>query len=200
MNALAVVDIQYDFLPGGALAVQHGEEIIPIINRLMSEFEIVVATQDFHPADHLSFASQHPGRAVGEQIELLGITQILWPDHCVAGTHGSELVHGLRVDLIDTVIRKGTDRELDSYSGFFDNAHRRATGLESYLREHQVDALTVAGLATDYCVKFTALDAIQLGFPTTVVTNACRGVDLIPGDVDRALEEMALAGVSLQEK
>lgn len=195
MNALLLVDIQNDFLPGGALAVPRGDEVVAVANRLMPHYEVVVATQDWHPADHLSFASQHRGRPVGEVIELDGLPQVLWPDHCVAGTRGAEFAPQLNRERITHVIRKGTDRLVDSYSGFFDNARRKATGLEPWLRERQVDEVHVMGLATDYCVKFTALDAVDLGFRTVLLLEGVRGVELSPGDCECAIEELRAAGV-----
>ncbi|MGF1599631.1 MAG: bifunctional nicotinamidase/pyrazinamidase [Acidimicrobiales bacterium] len=195
MRALLLVDIQNDFCPGGALAVPGGDEVIGVANGLLSGYPLVVATQDWHPPGHHSFASQHPGHEVGELIELDGLEQVLWPDHCVQGTPGAELAEGLATDHIDRIVRKGTDRRLDSYSGFYDNAHRRATGLEDVLREEGVDAVDVVGLATDYCVLFTALDAVEAGFTTTVLAAGCRAVELQPGDGEAALARMAAAGV-----
>ncbi|MBN2023159.1 MAG: bifunctional nicotinamidase/pyrazinamidase [Pirellulales bacterium] len=197
MKALVLVDIQNDFLPGGALVVRQGDEVVPVANRLMRAFELVVATKDWHPADHLSFASQHPGRRVGDAIDLEGLPQVLWPDHCVADTPGAELAAGLDRTRIHRVFEKGTDRTVDSYSGFFDNGRRRATGLDAYLRERGVDEVFVMGLATDYCVKFTVLDAVGLDLATHVVLDGCRGVELRPGDVERAVEEMLAAGASV---
>ena len=197
MKALLLIDIQNDFLPGGALAVANGDEVVPVANRLMSAYDLVVATQDWHPPDHGSFASQHAGRHVGEMIELHGLTQIIWPDHCVQGTPGAELVSGLKTVGIDRVIQKGTDRNIDSYSGFFDNARRKATGLEEYLRKNGVDEVHIMGLATDYCVKFTTLDAVDLGFRTVLIIGGVRGVDINEGDCQRAIEEMQAAGTAI---
>lgn len=197
MKALILVDLQNDFLPGGALAVPRGDEVIAVANRLMPAYELVVATQDWHPADHLSFASQHPGHAVGDLIELDGWPQILWPDHCVQGTAGAEFAPTLNRDRISRVLRKGTDRTIDSYSGFFDNARRKATGLEEYLRAKSIAEVHIVGMATDYCVKFTALDAVSLGFRTVLIAEGVRGVELRQGDCQRAMEEMRLAGVKI---
>ena len=194
MQALLLIDIQHDFLPGGALAAPRGDEVIPVANAAMRDFDLVVATQDWHPADHLSFASQHPGRRIGERILLDGLEQVLWPDHCVQGTFGAELAQALNRAAIHHVVQKGTDRSIDSYSGFFDNARRKATGLESLLRSHDVRSVCLVGLATDYCVRATALDALSLGFAVTVLVDGVRGVDLSPGDSQRALEEMQQAG------
>jgi nicotinamidase/pyrazinamidase len=200
MKALLLVDILNDFLPGGALAVPRGDEIVPVANRLMPEYELVVATQDWHPADHLSFASQHPGKRVGEVIELEGMKQALWPDHCVQGTVGAELAAGLKRAGIHHMVRKGTDRAVDSYSGFFDNARRRSTGLEDLLRANGVDEVHIMGLATDYCIKATALDAVDLGFRTVLISEGIRGVELNPGDCKAAVDEMLRAGVLVQPK
>jgi nicotinamidase/pyrazinamidase len=192
MRALVLVDLQYDFLPGGALAVPHGDETIAVAQTLMPQFELVVATQDWHPRDHKSFAANNPSVQVGELRELGGLPQVMWPAHCVQGTRGAELYDEL--DGITQVFQKGTNPEIDSYSGFFDNGHKKATGLEGWLREHGITDLTVMGLATDYCVKFTVLDARQLGFAVTVISGGCRAVDLTPGDGARALDEMRAAG------
>jgi nicotinamidase/pyrazinamidase len=198
MKALLLIDIQNDFLPGGALAVPRGDEVVPVANRLMPNYGLVVATQDWHPADHLSFASQHPGRRVGEVVELNGLPQVLWPDHCVQGTRGAQFAPQLNRAAIGHVVQKGTDRTTDSYSGFFDNARRKATGLEALLRKHGVDAVAILGLATDYCVRATALDAVSLGFRTSLIAAGCRGVELRPGDCQRAIDEMRSAGVTIQ--
>ncbi len=194
MRALILVDIQYDFLPGGALAVPEGDAVIPVVSALIPRFDLVVATQDWHPPDHGSFAANHAGRSPGEVIELGGVAQVLWPTHCVQGTRGAELVDALDRGAIARVFPTGTDPEVDSYSGFFDNGRRRSTGLGEYLRARGVDEVVVVGLATDYCVKFTALDALSLGLRTTLVVDACRGVELSEGDVARALAEVKAAG------
>jgi len=199
MTALILVDLQNDFVPGGALAVRDGDQVVPVANRIMSHFELVVASKDWHPADHLSFASQHPGRQIGEVIDLDGLPQVLWPDHCIEGTAGAEFFSGLDVAGIHRIFEKGTNRDIDSYSGFFDNGHRHATGLGDFLHARQVSEVFVMGLATDYCVKFTALDAVQLGFRTHLLLDGCRGVNLNPGDVDRAIEQLQEAGVHVTE-
>jgi nicotinamidase/pyrazinamidase len=192
MRALVLVDIQNDFLPGGALAVTDGDAVIPIASKLMKEIDLVVATQDWHPANHGSFASNHPGTKPGDVIDLHGLRQVLWPDHCVQKTRGAEFAPGLDVGRIKKVFQKGIDPDIDSYSGFFDNGYRRSTGLGDYLLEQHVSQVLVMGLATDYCVKFTALDSIQrLGFSTYVIRDGCRGVNLQQRDTDRAFEEMA---------
>lgn len=197
MNALILVDIQNDFVPGGALAVPEGDVVVPVCNRLSHAFDLVVATQDWHPADHGSFARSHPGRKVGEVIDLNGLPQILWPVHCVQNTPGAAFVPGLDISRVDRVFQKGTDPAIDSYSGFFDNGHRKATGLGEYLKQRGVTEVYVAGLAIDYCVKFTALDAKSLGFNTSLIQDASRGVNIRPGDVDAAVEAMRRAGVRI---
>ena len=175
MEALIVVDIQNDFIPGGALAVPGGDEVVPLVNRLQARFESIVATRDWHPPDHGSFAANHPGKRVGDLIELGGLEQTLWPVHCVQNTPGADFAPGLNRDRWTKVVVKGTDADIDSYSGFYDNGHRRATGLGDFLKQRGVSAVFVAGLATDYCVKFTALDARALGFATFL------GPGLLPG-------------------
>lgn len=197
MKALILIDIQRDFLPGGALAVADGDAVVGVANELIDSNELVIATQDWHPADHRSFASQHEGHQPGDIIDLDGLDQVLWPDHCVQGSDGASFAPGLHVERIDHVVRKGTDRNVDSYSGFFDNARRKQTELEELLHRLEVDEVELVGLATDYCVQFTALDAADLGFRTSVVAAGCRAVDLEPGDGDRALDAMRAAGVEV---
>ncbi len=197
MNALLVVDIQNDFLPGGALAVPDGDQVIPIANRLLDRFALVLATQDWHPANHGSFAANHPNRRPGEVVDLNGIKQILWPVHCVQGSPGAAFSTQLRTERFSKVFKKGIDPGIDSYSSFFDNARRRSTGLIEFLRDRSVDELFICGLATDYCVKFSALDSIDSGIRTSVIEDACRGVDLNPGDSAAAIAEMRMARVSI---
>ena len=197
MECLILVDLQNDFMPGGALAVPSGHEVVPVANQLAARFEFVVASQDWHPPQHESFASQHSGRNVGETIQLRGITQVLWPDHCVQGTFGAEFYQGLDQSQVSEVVQKGTDPGIDSYSAFFDNARLRSTGLGDRLRERDVDTVYLLGLATDYCVKFSALDAVSLGFRAKVVREGCRGIDLVAGDVQRAWEELRSASVEI---
>jgi nicotinamidase/pyrazinamidase len=197
MKALILVDIQNDFLPGGALAVPQGDEVIPLANRLQTEFDLVVATQDWHPPNHASFAANHPGKRVGEVIDLHGLTQILWPVHCVQNTPGADFPVRLHTGTIQRVFQKGLDPAIDSYSGFFDNGRRKDTGLASYLWREGADEVYVMGLATDYCVKFTALDSVSLHFDTYLIRDACRGVNLKAGDVDHAVEEMRSRGVTV---
>lgn len=198
-EALIIVDIQNDFLPGGALAVAHGDRVIPVVNGLQDAFDLVVATQDWHPRDHQSFAASHAGRTPGEVIVLEGIEQVLWPVHCVQETAGAALSARLRKDKIRRIFQKGTERTIDSYSAFFDNAHRRTTGLDAFLRANGVSDVYLAGLATDYCVKYSALDGAGLGYRTTVVIDGCAGIDLAPGDVGRATAAMRDAGVRIME-
>jgi nicotinamidase/pyrazinamidase len=199
MRGLLLIDIQNDFLPGGALAVPRGDEVIAVASRLASSatYGAIVATQDFHPADHGSFASQHAGKAPYSQGELAGLSQTLWPDHCVAGTNGAALVEALGRVQIDAFVPKGTDRAIDSYSGFFDNARRKKTPLEETLRGLGVTSLDVVGLATDYCVKATVLDALELGFPVRVHLDGIRAVDLSEGDGARAIDAMRAAGAEI---
>ena len=196
---MILVDIQNDFVGGGALAVPAGDEVVTFANNIMDSYDLVFATADWHPEDHRSFASQYDGRNVGDIITLEGLEQILWPDHCVEDTRGAEFVAGLNKERIDKVIQKGMDVMIDSYSGFFDNGQRKATGLGDYLKEKQADEIAVMGLATDYCVKFTAIDAVKLGFKTMLLLQGCRGVELSPGDCERAVEEMKQAGVVIQK-
>jgi nicotinamidase/pyrazinamidase len=197
MRALILVDLQDDFLPGGPLAVPAGDEVIPIANRLQPQFDLVVATQDWHPPDHGSFAASHPGRKPGEVVELNGLEQILWPVHCIRNTPGARFAAGLDLGRLNGVFPKGTNPGIDSYSGFYDNGHRKATGLGDFLKQMGVTNAYVLGLATDYCVKFTALDAAGLGFRTFVIEDACRGVELQPGDVARAFKEMKKHDVTI---
>ncbi len=177
MHALIIVDMQYDFLPGGALAVADGDAILPVINRVQEDYDLVVATQDWHPVGHHSFASSHAGRRPFDTIDLGGLEQVLWPDHCVQGTPGAELSDQLDTRRIEAIFRKGTDPAIDSYSGFFDNGKRKRTGLAGYLRDRAVSAVSVCGLAADYCVYFTAMDALQLGFETCILEEAVRAID-----------------------
>ena len=196
MKALILVDIQNDFLPGGALAVPEGDKIIPVVNRLLAAFPLVVATQDWHPANHGSFAANHPGKQPYEQIDLNGLPQTLWPVHCVQETPGAELAKGLDRERLAKVFPKGTDAGIDSYSGLFDNGRRQSTGLGEWLQAQGVTEVFVCGLATDYCVKFTALDAAQMGFTTSFIADASRGVNLRPNDVAVAIAAMNRAEIA----
>jgi nicotinamidase/pyrazinamidase len=194
-TVLIVIDVQNDFCPGGALAVERGDEILPRINELIRSHEHVVLTQDWHPADHASFASQHENRSPFETIEFPYGAQTLWPDHCVQGSLGAELHAGLAWTKAELILRKGFRRPIDSYSAFFENDHRTPTGLSGYLRERGIAHVVLAGLATDFCVGFSALDARKLGFSSvTVVESACRAIDL-QGSLDRMKEEWRKVGV-----
>lgn len=195
-QALLIVDVQNDFLPGGALPAPGGDEVIPVINRLIDEFPLVIASKEVHPKEHVSFATTHEKKA-GERVRVDEFEQILWPDHCVEGSFGAEFPVSLNTQGIDRVIEKGIDPSIDSYSAFFDNLHRRDTGLDALLRSLEVNDLLIVGIATDYCVKYTALDACALGYSTSVDLAGCRGIELEAGDVDRACWEMELAGVQL---
>lgn len=198
MKTLLLIDIQNDFMPGGALAVPGGDEIIPVVNALMADFDLIVATQDWHPADHGSFAANHPGAKVFDQIEFDGLPQTLWPVHCVQNSGGALFAPSLDTRRIEKVFTKGMNPLIDSYSGFFDNGHRASTGMSEWLKAHGVRNLSVAGVATDYCVKFTVLDALAEGFEVELITKACRGVNLTVGDVERALKDMQQAGAVLR--
>jgi len=194
MKTLIIVDVQNDFLPGGSLAVPKGDAIISVINSMIPKYDLVIATRDYHPHDHKSFASQHKNRKPGDTVMLNGIKQILWPDHCIQNTFGSEIVKALNSRDIDHIIYKGTNKEIDSYSAFFDNNHQSATGLHEYLQKKKIQNIDIVGLATDYCVKYTVLDALKLGYKVRVITSACRGIDLTPGDIKKSLEEMKAKG------
>lgn len=194
-----MVDIQNDFLPGGALAVKEGDKIIPVVNKLLPKFDLVVATQDWHPANHESFASNYPDGVIGDLVSLHGLPQVLWPDHCVQHTWGAEFAEALDISLVQRVFRKGTDTSVDSYSGFFDNGRKKNTGLSTYLQSRSVEQLYIVGLATDYCVKFTALDAVNLGFVTTVIADGVKAVNLHPEDHDNAIQTMRQAGIQIKK-
>ena len=193
-DVLVVIDVQNDFCPGGALEVPNGDEVVAPINGLMERFRHVLLTQDWHPADHVSFASMHEGRDPFEAIEVDYGPQILWPDHCVQGTFGAEFHAGLKVDSAELVVRKGYRRNIDSYSALFENDRRTPTGLAGYLRDRGFGRLFIAGLATDYCVAYSALDGREQSFEVFVVEDACRGIDL-DGSVDAAWQRMTDAGV-----
>ncbi len=195
-EALIVIDIQNDFCPGGALAVAGGDEIVPGVNALMEDFPTIVLTQDWHPADHTSFASQHPGAAPFGMVDMPYGPQVLWPDHCVQGSDGAAFCPGLQVDRAQLLIRKGFRRALDSYSAFFENDRRTATGLAGYLRERGAEHLTMVGLATDFCVAWSALDAARLGFEVTLRADLCRAINL-DGSLAAAQQQMQKAGVSV---
>ncbi|MQW89957.1 bifunctional nicotinamidase/pyrazinamidase [Sinorhizobium saheli] len=195
-DALIVIDLQNDFCPGGALAVGGGDEIVPAVNRLIEQSPHVILTQDWHPAGHSSFASSHPGKAPFQTVAMPYGEQTLWPDHCVQGTPGADFHPALRWTTAELVIRKGFRREIDSYSAFFENDHRTPTGLAGYLRERGISRVSLCGLATDFCVAFSALDAVAQGFSTSVVLDACRGIDL-NGSLAAMMKRMQEAGVRL---
>ncbi len=178
MKALIIVDIQNDFLEDGSLAVPFGNQIIPIINEIQKEFELIVATQDWHPADHKSFAAEHPGKNNFERIDLNGLSQVLWPVHCVQGSFGADFHKDLEINSIEAIFRKGMDKEIDSYSGFFDNGKRKNTGLFGYLKDRNVSDVFVCGLAADFCIYFTANDALDLGFKTSIISKATKPIDV----------------------
>ncbi|MGR3796210.1 bifunctional nicotinamidase/pyrazinamidase [Vannielia sp. SX4] len=193
-SALIVIDMQNDFCPGGALAVEGGDQIVQGINDLMGEFPAVVLTQDWHPEGHSSFATSHPGKEPFSMIDMPYGPQVLWPDHCIQGSEGAEFHEGLDTTRADLIVRKGYNPRIDSYSAFFENDHTTPTGLEGYLRTRGIEKLTMVGLATDYCVNFSAVDAAKLGFTVTVRTDLCRAIDL-DGSLKAAMEGMRGAGV-----
>jgi nicotinamidase/pyrazinamidase len=197
MKALVLVDLQKDFLPGGSLAVEEGDQVIPKVNNMLNHsFDLVVATQDWHPANHGSFASNHENKKPGDIIDLQGTEQILWPDHCVQNSEGAEFADDLDTEKIDKIIKKGTDPNIDSYSGFYDNEHKKATGLHDYLKQKNIDSLVIAGLAADVCVRFTALDALELGYKTQVVKDATRAVEKEEG-YKQTMNELKEKGAEL---
>jgi len=195
-NALIVIDVQNDFCPGGALAVPEGDLIVPGINAFMTDFDVVVLTQDWHPAGHSSFASSHDGKAPYDMIDMPYGPQVLWPDHCVQGSDGAAFHKGLNQTRSDLIIRKGMNPAIDSYSAFFENDQKTPTGLQGYLRTRGVETLTMVGLATDFCVNFSAVDAAKLGFDVTVNQSLCRAIDL-DGSLAAAQDGMRAAGVAL---
>ncbi|CAN5815369.1 bifunctional nicotinamidase/pyrazinamidase [soil metagenome] len=199
MRALILVDLQYDFCPGGALAVPHGDETLAVANRVIPHFQHVVATQDWHPRNHASFSANNPGTSIGQVIQLAGnLPQVMWPAHCVQDSDGAKL----RAEIdgkLEGIVQKGTDAAFDSYSGFFDNGHTNQTQLHQWLADRWVKQVYVMGLATDYCVKFTVLDALKLGYDVKLIEDGCRAVNLAPGDGERAIEEMRAAGAGVVE-
>ena len=195
-DLLIVIDVQNDFCPGGALAVPEGDAVVPVINRLIARFDHVVLTQDWHPPGHTSFASSHAGRSPFETVEVAYGAQTLWPDHCVQGTKGAAFHDGLQATKAELVIRKGYDPAIDSYSAFYENDHETPTGLTGYLRTRGFERLVLAGLATDFCVAYSAIDAAKEGFKVTVVEDACRAIDL-EGSLAAAKAQMAEAGAKL---
>jgi nicotinamidase/pyrazinamidase len=199
MKALLLIDLQNDFCRLGALAVEGGNDVIPIANKLMAKFDLVVATQDSHPADHESFAAVHYFRRPGQIIDLHGLEQVLWTIHCVQGTFGAEFVQELNSEKIAKVVQKGMDKTVDSYSGFYDNGRRGTTDLHDYLQSQGVKEVYIMGLALDYCVKFTAKDAVELGYKTNLILDGCRAVNLEEGDGEKAVNILKLLGVQILE-
>ncbi|GAB3019677.1 bifunctional nicotinamidase/pyrazinamidase [Cyclobacterium sediminis] len=196
-TALIIVDVQNDFLPGGALAVNDGDKVVPVINKLQEKFEFIVATQDWHPSNHGSFAANHEGKQVGDTVILYGLEQILWPTHCVEGSFGAAFHQGLDHNNWREIFKKGTNPKVDSYSGFFDNGRKEQTGLGDYLKSKKIEKVFVTGLAADYCVKFTVMDALDLGFQTFLIIDATKGVNLTPNDTLAAFNEMEKKGAVL---
>ncbi|WP_276497544.1 bifunctional nicotinamidase/pyrazinamidase [Pontibacter litorisediminis] len=195
MRALLLIDIQNDFLPGGALAVPEGDAILPVVNRLQGQFDLVIATQDWHPPQHKSFASQHSGKKAFEVTALNGLEQVLWPDHCVQGTPGAEFSAELEQHRVEAIFRKGTDPEVDSYSGFYDNGYRKSTGLAGSLRGKGVTEVYLAGLAADYCVYFSAKDALKEGFKVYYLEDAVRAIS--PAGYEQAKADLAARGAQI---
>jgi nicotinamidase/pyrazinamidase len=188
-SALIIIDVQNDFCPGGILAVPEGNQIIPLINHIIEKFNLVVATQDWHPRNHISFASRW-GKKPHEMLNINGLVQVLWPDHCVPGTKGADFHPDLNTDKVNLILRKGTNPELDSYSGFFENDHKTSTGLGYYFKGLNIKDLYICGLATDYCVFFTAMDAVRMGFQTYVILDASRGIDYPTHNLEYTLQQM----------
>lgn len=195
--ALIVVDMQNDFMPGGALGVPGADQLIPLINQLILLFPLTVGTLDWHPKDHISFADNHPGKKIGDTILVSDLPQTLWPVHCVQNTAGAQFATGLNISRFAAVFHKGTDPKIDSYSTFFDNARLKETGLSDYLRKARIEDLYFAGVATDYCVLYSVLDALDQGFKAHVIMDACRGIDLQPGDIEKSYAAMAASGADL---
>ncbi len=197
MKALIIVDVQNDFCKGGALEVKNADEVVKVINSISDKFDKVIATQDWHPANHRSFASNNKNVKPLDMIELNGVMQIMWPDHCVQGSKGAEFHPNLNTNVIDLIVRKGTNPNIDSYSAFLENDHKTKTGLEFYLKGLGIKKLYFAGLATDYCVYFSIMDAIEAGFETNLILDACRGVDFPDNNVERCVNLMKVSGVNI---
>ena len=195
MKTLVIVDIQNDFLKGGSLAVPEGEKIIKPINKIIKQYDLVIATKDWHPKNHISFASNHQDKKIGDIINVNGVDQVLWPDHCIQNSYGSDFPEQLDISKLAKVIYKGSDANIDSYSGFFDNGHFRSTGLSDYLKSKYVYKIDYVGLATDYCLKYTAIDSVSEGFKTRVLINCIKGIEEIGCEL--ALNEMKSKGVEL---
>lgn len=196
-KALIMVDLQNDFCKGGNLAVPDGDAVVSLANQLQPYFDLVIATQDWHPQDHMSFASNHDEAKIGDLIEVDNMSQVLWPDHCIQNSKGAAFHPELDLRSVSKVFHKGINKKIDSYSAFFDNAHKRSTGLGAYLHEQNVEEIYIMGLATDYCVKYSSLDALHLGFIVHVIIDGCRGVELKEGDIESSIEEMRKAGAHI---
>ncbi|GAQ15932.1 nicotinamidase [Myroides odoratimimus] len=195
MKALLVVDLQYDFLPGGSLAVEDGDKIIPVINTIQKQFDLIIATQDWHPDNHKSFASQHPGHNLFDLINLNGIPQVLWPEHCIQGTRGAEFTTEWDTTKVAAIFRKGMNVEVDSYSGFYDNDHQHSTGLLGFLKDKEVKELYVCGLAAEFCVYFSAKDAHEAGIKTFFLNFATKPIT--EGGLSQAIKEMESLGITI---
>ena len=196
-RVLLVIDVQNDFCPGGSLAVHDGDSVVPVVNHLAPRFHLVVATQDWHPDSHVSFAKNHAGRAVYDRVELNGISQVLWPTHCVAGTHGADFHPALNTENFRLILRKGTNPAIDSYSAFMENDKKTITGLKGFLRGLRIDLVYVCGLATDFCVFYSAMDSVRAGFKTNIVLDGCRGVDVPQGSINKSIAVMKENGISI---
>lgn len=195
MKALLIIDVQNDFLPGGALEVKNGDKVIPVINSLCEKFDLVVATQDWHPSNHMSFASNHEDKEPFEIIQLKDMEQVLWPNHCVQGSGGADISEGIKIHPVKAIFRKGMDPEIDSYSGFYDNGHKKSTGLAGYLKSLNVSQVFVTGLAADVCVYFTLKDAVEEGFQTYLIQDATQALD--EKDFVKKKEELEKIGVKI---
>lgn len=195
MKTLVLVDIQNDFLKGGSLAVPEGEKIIKPINKIIKQYDLVIATKDWHPKNHISFASNHSDKKIGDIINVNGVDQVLWPDHCIQNSYGSDFPEQLDISKLAKVVYKGSDANIDSYSGFFDNGHFRSTGLSDYLKSKDVYKIDYVGLATDYCLKYTAIDSVSEGFKTRVLINCIKGIE--EKGCELALNEMKSKGIEL---
>ena len=195
MKTLVLVDIQNDFLKGGSLAVPEGEKIIKPINKIIKQYDLVIATKDWHPKNHISFASNHSDKKIGDIINVNGVDQVLWPDHCIQNSYGSDFPEQLDISKLAKVVYKGSDANIDSYSGFFDNGHFRSTGLSDYLKSKDVNKIDYVGLATDYCLKYTAIDSVSEGFKTRVLINCIKGIE--EKGCELALNEMKSKGIEL---
>ena len=198
-RALIIIDLQQDFCPGGALAVEEGDQIVPLVNSISRHFDCVAATRDWHPEGHVSFASTHPGRKVNESVDADGIDQLLWPDHCVQGTSGADFHPDFDIRGLDVIVHKGTNPRLDSYSAFFENDHTTPTGLAGYLTARGLQELYFCGLATDYCVYYSVLDALRHGFTVHLVEDCVRGVGYPPGSIEERIADMKTRGAVLLE-